>query len=133
MKLRPHEEFSLWRRRMNFSQADVAERFNISQGYISHMEQGVRPVPKKIRGEMPQWMKTSEGDELLVRMRRQGLNMNLAVAMFKITHTKLLSFIRNEEPVPKEVWERLEKDEKRFQEYKAEQKVAAKPLKTKAN
>ena len=59
MKLRPHEEFSLWRRRNNFSQAEIAERFNISQGYISHMEQGVRTVPMKIRGEMPQSMKTS--------------------------------------------------------------------------
>jgi transcriptional regulator with XRE-family HTH domain len=57
MKLKPHEEFTVWRKRHNLSQLDLAERFNVSQGYISHMEMGIRPIPKKVREIMPKKLK----------------------------------------------------------------------------
>lgn len=127
MKMKPHEEFTIWRRRHNFSQLELAQRFNVSQGYISHMELGIRPVPKKVKDAIPNKQTIHEGDELFLRMRRQGLNMNLAVKMLKKNHNQLLSYIRGEEPVPKEVWEKLEHDEKRYAAFKsdrAKQKAA---------
>lgn len=123
MKLKPHEVFTVWRKRNNFSQDEIAERFNVSQGYISHMEMGIRPVPKKIREAMPKKMRVKPGDEFQARIRRQGINMLLAVKMFKKSHQILLQYIRNEIPVPQEIWDRLDHDEKKYAEYKAKKEA----------
>jgi len=123
MKLKPHEIFTIWRKRNNFSQEELAERFKVSQGYISHMEMGIRPIPKRVRDAMPKKMRIKEGDEFQVRVRRQGINMLLAVKMFKASHQKLLQYMRNEIPIPKQIWEKLEHDEKKFAEYKEKKKA----------
>ena len=128
MKIKPHEEFAIWRRRRDYSQGEVAARFNISQGYISHMEQGLRPVPKKIKAEMPKTTVLKECDEFFIRMRRMGLNMNLAVELFGVTHQKLLQYIRNEIPVKKELWEKLETDEAKYAAYR-ENEISKRPKK----
>jgi hypothetical protein len=56
-------------------------------------------------------------------MRRQGINMNLGVKMFRVTHQKLLQYIRNEIEIPKEIWEKLEHDEQKYSEWKEQQKA----------
>lgn len=126
MKLKPHEEFTVWRKRHNLSQLDLAEKFNVSQGYISHMEMGIRPIPKRVRETMPNKLRLREGDEFAVRMRRQGINMNLGVKMFRVTHQKLLQYIRNEIEIPKEIWDKLEHDEKKYEEWKEQKNPAGK-------
>ena len=121
MKIRPNEEFALWRKRENLSQKEIAHSFSISQGYVSHMEQGLRNVSKEIKAEMPKTMKVSEGDEFFLRMRRLGINMNMGVKMFKVNHNKLLKYIRDEQPIPKSIWEILEADEAKFAAFKETQ------------
>jgi transcriptional regulator with XRE-family HTH domain len=118
MKISPNEKFAIWRRRKKMSQDDVAKQFSISQGYVSHMEQGIRPVPARILKAMPKKMTLGDGDILFTRMRRQGLNMDMAVVLFRCTHTRLLTYIRNQRPVPKGMWDKIDEDERRFTEYK---------------
>jgi len=114
MKIEPHEEFLIWRKREELTQEQAAVKFGVSQGYISHMEQGVRPVLKRVMAEVPKVMKLTDGERLMVMMRRRGFDMNLGVAKFGFGHAKLLAMLRDEEKVPKEVWEVLREDQNRF-------------------
>lgn len=107
IRLKPHEELIVWRRREGLSQKDLAERFGVTQGYISHMEKGLRPIPESVRGLMPRRLSFSEGDELYIRMKRVDMSMLEAVKYFNCSHEVLLEMIRDERDVSQYVWEKL--------------------------
>jgi predicted transcriptional regulator len=114
MILEPHEEFMVWRRREGLSQFAAALRYKVSQGYISHMELGVRDIKPEILEAMPDKIEPTEGEQLYVLMRRQGWDMNMAVHKFDSTHANVLKMIRDELAIPSEYWGILEADRKRF-------------------
>ena len=102
-----HEHMLLFRLRRGLSQSDMARVAGISQGYLSSIEWGIRPVSKDVRQwfeermDLHEYDKTlTDGEHFRIRVRRMGLNMGQASKHFNVSEATLLRWMRDEVDVP---------------------------------
>ena len=110
-----HEHILLHRLRLGMDQTAMAKEAKISQGYLSAIEWGLRPVSETVRRWFESHMDLHEyngttltdGEQFRLAVRRKGLNMGQAAKHFRVSEATLLAWMRSSVDVPYDAWNRL--------------------------